>query len=105
MTTSRFRAAASSFLLVACGSLDSEDEVPDTAASQVATITSYGRAGRADLTVGQRVFHCRFGYGTIAAIDNNKLEVDFAHVGRKKILDTYVSVTASREDSKCQAMK
>ena len=47
--------------------------------------------GRTDLSLGQRVFHGKFGYGTIAAIEGNKLEIDFEHSGRKKVLDSFVS--------------
>jgi DNA helicase II / ATP-dependent DNA helicase PcrA len=48
--------------------------------------------GRDDLSLGQRVFHEKFGHGTIAAIEGNKLEIDFEHAGRKKVLDSFVSV-------------
>jgi DNA helicase II / ATP-dependent DNA helicase PcrA len=36
-------------------------------------------------------FHGKFGYGSIAAIEGNKLEIDFEHAGRKKVLDSFVS--------------
>ena len=52
---------------------------------------SLGNQGRTDLALGQRVFHGKFGYGTIAAIEGNKLEIDFEHAGRKKVLDSFVS--------------
>ncbi|HKX91431.1 MAG TPA: UvrD-helicase domain-containing protein [Sphingomicrobium sp.] len=52
---------------------------------------SLGNQGRDDLSLGQRVFHGKFGYGTIAAIEGNKLEIDFEHSGRKKVLDSFVS--------------
>ena len=32
------------------------------------------------------------GYGTIAAIAGNKLEIDFVHAGRKRVLDSFVSL-------------
>jgi DNA helicase-2/ATP-dependent DNA helicase PcrA len=54
---------------------------------------SLGNPGRTDLTLGQRVFHGKFGYGTIAAIEGNKLEIDFEHAGRKKVLDSFVSAS------------
>ena len=53
--------------------------------------SSLGNQGRTDLALGQRVFHGKFGYGTIAAIEGNKLEIDFEHAGRKKVLDSFVS--------------
>ncbi|MFL6861127.1 MAG: ATP-dependent helicase [Sphingomicrobium sp.] len=56
-----------------------------------ASAVSLGNKGRADLALGQRVFHGKFGYGTIAAIEGNKLEIDFEHSGRKKVLDSFVS--------------
>jgi DNA helicase-2/ATP-dependent DNA helicase PcrA len=56
-----------------------------------ASAVSLGNKGRDDLTVGQRVFHDKFGQGTIAAIEGNKLEIDFEHAGRKKVLDSFVS--------------
>src|SRR3569833_1115698 len=52
-----------------------------------------GNQGRTDLSLGQRVFHGKFGYGTIAAIEGNKLEIDFEHAGRKKVLDSFVSAS------------
>ena len=56
-----------------------------------ASAVSLGNQGRDDLALGQRVFHGKFGYGTIAAIEGNKLEIDFEHAGRKKVLDSFVS--------------
>ena len=56
-----------------------------------ASAVSLGNKGRTDLALGQRVFHGKFGYGTIAAIEGNKLEIDFEHAGRKKVLDSFVS--------------
>jgi DNA helicase-2/ATP-dependent DNA helicase PcrA len=56
-----------------------------------ASAVSLGNQGRNDLALGQRVFHGKFGYGTIAVIEGNKLEVDFEHAGRKKVLDSFVT--------------
>ena len=53
---------------------------------------SLGNKGRDDLTLGQRVFHGKFGYGTIEAIEGNKLEIEFEHAGRKRVLDSFVSL-------------
>ena len=39
---------------------------------------------------GERVFHQKFGYGRIEAIEGNKLTVAFEKAGTKKVLDTYV---------------
>lgn len=40
--------------------------------------------------VGTRVFHIKFGPGTVAAVDGNKLTVDFDKAGRKMVLDSFV---------------
>jgi DNA helicase-2/ATP-dependent DNA helicase PcrA len=39
---------------------------------------------------GVRVFHIKFGNGTVAAVDGNKLTVDFDKAGRKMVLETFV---------------
>jgi DNA helicase-2/ATP-dependent DNA helicase PcrA len=52
---------------------------------------SLGNPGRTDLAHGQRVFHQKFGYGVIAEIEGNKLEIDFEQAGRKRVLDSFVS--------------
>ncbi len=41
------------------------------------------------MTVGQRVFHQKFGYGEVLAVDDNKLDVEFA-TGRKRVLSSFV---------------
>jgi len=41
-------------------------------------------------SVGERVFHLKFGYGAIAQIDGNKLTIDFEKAGRKRVLDSFV---------------
>ncbi|WP_430912466.1 ATP-dependent helicase [Methylobacterium sp. sgz302541] len=39
---------------------------------------------------GMRVFHTKFGPGTVSGIDGNKLTVDFDKAGRKMVLDSFV---------------
>jgi len=39
---------------------------------------------------GARIFHLKFGNGTVAAVDGNKLTVDFDKAGRKMVLDSFV---------------
>jgi DNA helicase-2/ATP-dependent DNA helicase PcrA len=36
------------------------------------------------------VFHIKFGNGTIATIDGNKLTIDFDKAGQKRVLDSFV---------------
>ena len=40
--------------------------------------------------VGERVFHQKFGYGRVAAIEGNKLTIDFDKAGQKRVLDSFV---------------
>jgi DNA helicase-2/ATP-dependent DNA helicase PcrA len=47
-------------------------------------------AEASQFAVGERVFHLKFGYGHIAAIDGNKLTVDFDKAGRKRVLESFV---------------
>jgi DNA helicase-2/ATP-dependent DNA helicase PcrA len=53
---------------------------------------SLGNKGRDDVSVGLRVFHTKFGYGLIAEIEGNKLEIDFEAAGRKRVLDTFINI-------------
>ncbi|MBP2295361.1 ATP-dependent helicase [Azospirillum rugosum] len=39
---------------------------------------------------GARVFHQKFGYGTVTAVEQDKLEIDFDHAGVKKVMDSFV---------------
>ena len=39
---------------------------------------------------GARVFHQKFGYGTVVAVDNDKLEIEFDQAGTKKVMDSFV---------------
>ena len=40
--------------------------------------------------IGERVFHQKFGYGEVVAVDGTKLEVEFDKAGTKKVLDGFV---------------
>ncbi len=40
---------------------------------------------------GERVFHQKFGYGMVRAVDGNKLTVDFDKAGEKKVIDNFVA--------------
>ena len=52
----------------------------------------WSQPARADIMCGQRVFHTKFGYGSVAEIDGNRLEIDFEQAGRKRVLDSFVSL-------------
>ncbi len=47
-------------------------------------------AGSRTFRVGERIFHDKFGYGRIEAIDGDKLEITFDKAGRKKVVDSFV---------------
>lgn len=63
------------------------------APSERSPAASIGAKPRADLAIGQRVFHEKFGYGQIVDMDGNKLEVDFEQSGSKRVLDSFVKTT------------
>jgi DNA helicase-2/ATP-dependent DNA helicase PcrA len=42
------------------------------------------------IPVGTRVFHQKFGYGTVTAVDDNRLDIAFEQSGEKRVLDTFV---------------
>jgi DNA helicase-2/ATP-dependent DNA helicase PcrA len=42
-------------------------------------------------TVGERVFHRKFGYGAILGIDGDKLEIEFEKAGVKKVVARFIS--------------
>jgi DNA helicase II / ATP-dependent DNA helicase PcrA len=50
-----------------------------------------GRPARADaIPVGARVFHQKFGYGTVTASEDDRLDVAFDKAGDKRVLDRFV---------------
>ena len=48
-------------------------------------------------TLGDRVFHQKFGYGRITGAEGDKLDIDFEKAGEKKVVAKFV-VPASRGD-------
>ena len=53
---------------------------------------SLGNKDRNDVSIGQRIFHTKFGYGEIMEIEGNKLEIEFEKSGSKRVLDTFIEV-------------
>ncbi len=52
------------------------------------------RPSRPDpLPVGSRVFHQKFGPGTVVAVEDDKLDIEFDKAGRKRVLDRFVERT------------
>ena len=61
---------------------------------QTAVSTSWKavpREASPSFKVGDRVFHDKFGNGTVLALDGTKLEIDFDKAGIKKVLDSFVA--------------
>jgi DNA helicase-2/ATP-dependent DNA helicase PcrA len=66
------------------------DTKPKRVAESTRSAASFAAKPRADIGVGDRVFHEKFGYGAVAAQEGNKLEIDFEHSGRKRVIDSFV---------------
>ncbi|MEQ9037849.1 MAG: UvrD-helicase domain-containing protein [Silicimonas sp.] len=49
-------------------------------------------------TVGDRVFHQKFGYGEITAIEGDKLDIAFDKAGEKKVVAKFVTLAESAGD-------
>ncbi len=47
-------------------------------------------AREAAFPVGTRVFHQKFGYGTVRAVDDDRVEVEFEKAGTKRLLESFV---------------
>lgn len=43
-----------------------------------------------EFSVGERVFHDKFGYGKVSSIDGNKLMIDFEMGSAKKVMDSFI---------------
>ena len=46
---------------------------------------------KTEFTIGDRVFHQKFGYGKVMAIDGDKLDIAFEKAGAKKVMDSFVT--------------
>ena len=53
-------------------------------------LTASAAPSASGLARGDRVFHQKFGYGKVKAIDGNKLSVAFEKAGEKKVIDSFV---------------
>jgi len=68
------------------------DPAPKRIAEPSRSAASFAAKPRSDIAVGARVFHDKFGYGTVAAQEGNKLEIDFETGGRKRVIDSFVKL-------------
>ncbi|XUU60240.1 ATP-dependent helicase [Erythrobacter sp. HA6-11] len=53
---------------------------------------SFAAKPRSDVAVGARVFHDKFGYGTVMDQEGNKLEIEFEKAGTKRVIDSFVQL-------------
>ena len=49
------------------------------------------RENAGSFRTGERVFHQKFGYGRVRAVDGNRLEIAFDKAGTKKVIDSFVA--------------
>jgi DNA helicase-2/ATP-dependent DNA helicase PcrA len=68
------------------------DPVPRRLAEPSRSAASFAAKARGDIALGARVFHDKFGYGTVAGQEGNKLEIDFESSGRKRVIDSFVKL-------------
>ena len=66
------------------------DPTPKRIAEPARSAASFAARPRTDIASGDRVFHDKFGYGTVAGQDGNKLEIEFEQSGRKRVIDSFV---------------
>ncbi len=53
---------------------------------------SFAAKPRTDIALGARVFHDKFGYGTVTDQEGNKLEIEFETSGTKRVIDSFVKL-------------
>ena len=68
------------------------DPTPKRLAEPGRSAASFAAKPRADIAIGARVFHDKFGYGTVEAQEGNKLEIAFETSGTKRVLDSFVKL-------------
>jgi DNA helicase-2/ATP-dependent DNA helicase PcrA len=49
-------------------------------------------------TQGDRVFHTKFGYGTVMGIEGDKLDIEFDKAGAKKVVAKFIVPAAQAGD-------
>lgn len=66
------------------------EKTPKRVVESARSAASFAAKPRKDISRGSRVFHQKFGYGTVTGQDGNKLEISFDEAGQKRILDSFV---------------
>ncbi|WP_353216443.1 UvrD-helicase domain-containing protein [Sandarakinorhabdus sp.] len=57
-----------------------------------ARVSAVSLAAAPTIRRGAKVFHAKFGEGVVFHVDGNKLEIDFPAAGRKRVLDSFVTL-------------
>ena len=68
------------------------DPTPKRLAEPTRSAASFAAKPRADIALGARVFHDKFGYGVVEGQEGNKLEIAFEVSGTKRVLDSFVTL-------------
>ena len=70
----------------------SYDPTPRRLPEATRSAASFAAKPRSDVGVGARVFHDKFGYGTVTLQEGNKLEIEFETAGAKRVIDSFVKL-------------
>jgi len=68
------------------------DPAPRRLPEATRSAASFAAKPRGDVGLGARVFHEKFGYGTVTAQEGNKLEIAFETAGPKRVIDSFVKL-------------
>ena len=68
------------------------DATPRSLPEATRSAASFAAKPRGDVAPGARVFHEKFGYGTVTAQEGNKLEIEFETAGAKRVIDSFVKL-------------
>ena len=66
------------------------DKTPAVVKEPRRSAASFAAKPRSDIALGARVFHDKFGYGTVISQDGNRLEINFEQAGTKRVIDSFV---------------
>jgi DNA helicase II / ATP-dependent DNA helicase PcrA len=65
---------------------------PASVRENTRSAASFAAKPRSDVAIGARVFHEKFGYGTVTDQEGNKLEIEFEVSGTKRVIDSFVKL-------------
>ena len=74
-----------------------KDQRPMSQPSEAKNIT-IDMTAVSSFSMGERVFHQKFGYGAVIGIEGDKLEIDFEKAGTKKVVSRFVAAADAADD-------